>query len=420
MSNLVRRGRVFFLILATAIVVDRSWCIVIALVGGAENLNFWRSVLLPALMIYHVVLLWQGENWVRWVTAVWSLLQGGIYLLIVGTSMYRLAVITPSEHAGVFLKFSAVFFGVLLLHAIPYVFAGLALLLSPSLKAFFAHQQKAAQNPWMALVHGILGFAGMGRSEEDERKKFVALIDAINAGNAGGAPTTIERHLGNLNVRSGVLVLGDPQYVPAVVLPNIDVDQVSISAKLWQYPSGGVGVIGLRINIGNDPQCEAPRKIGELGIDSAALVVADKADIDDHWTETGTDRIGVISTAADDSLLRELTRRFKLKTVQDNPVSAEVVSPVSEALEREIEDYLKSVPKYAAYPFLYFHVQTNNSFDRAIHLDTPWDFMPVGNDDLPLMFVCRTGRGDGIYDVYCQYAGDAPQMVSIDFIDDED
>lgn len=265
----------------------------------------------------------------------------------------------------------------------------------------------------------ILGFVGMGRSDDDERQKFLALIDALNAENQGGPPTTIERHLGNLAVRSGVLVFGDPQCLPAVVLPNIDADQVSISAKLWQYPSGGVRVIGLRITIGNDPVCDAPHKIGELGIDSATLVVADQADIDEHWTETGKDRIGVISTAADDSLLRELTKRFKLRTVQNNPVSTEVIGPVSEALEREIEDYLKSIPKYANYPFLYFSVRTNNSFDRAISLDTQWDFMPVGNDDYPLMFVCRTGRGDGIYDVYCQYAGDVPQIVSIDFIDGE-
>ncbi|MFC1597844.1 hypothetical protein ACFL5Q_07945 [Planctomycetota bacterium] len=257
------------------------------------------------------------------------------------------------------------------------------------------------------------------QSDDVERQRFFGTIDALNDEAAGGAPTTIERHLGNLKIRSGVLVFGDPQDLPSVEAPNIDTDEVSISAKLWQYPSGGATVIGLTINIGDGSQCEAPRKIGELGIDSAALVVADKADIDEYWTETGRDRIGVISTTRDDTLLRKLKRQFKLKTVQINPVRAEVVGPVSESLEQEIEDYLKSIPECAKFPFMHFHVQTNNSFDRANYMDKPWDFMPVGNDDRPLMFVCGTGRGDGLYDVHCRYSGDVPRIVSIAFIEDD-
>jgi hypothetical protein len=256
-----------------------------------------------------------------------------------------------------------------------------------------------------------------GQSDDDKRQRFFGMIDALNAEAAGGAPTTIERQLGTLKIRSGVLAFGDPQDLPSLELPNIDTDEVSICGKLWQYPSGGATVIGLTIGLGNESQCDAPRKISELGIDSAALVIADKSDIDEHWTETGKDRIGVISTAPDDTLLRKLKKQFKLKTVQVDPVSAEIVGPVSENLEKEIEDYLKSIPEYAQFPFMHFHVQTNNSFDRANYMDKPWDFMPVGNDDLPLMFVCGTGRGDGCYDVQCRYSGDVPRSVSINFIE---
>lgn len=259
-----------------------------------------------------------------------------------------------------------------------------------------------------------------GQSHNDERQRFFGMIDAFNAEAGGGEPTTIQRHLGNLKIRSGILSFGDPQDVSSVELPNIDGDEVSISAKLWQYPSGGATVIGLTITVGNGSHCDSPQKVGELRIDSAALVVADKADIDDYWTETGKDRIGFISTARDDKLLRQLKRRFKLKTRQVNPVRAEVVGPISETLEHEIEEYLKSIPRYAKFPFMHFHVQTNNSFDRANYMDKPWDFMPVGNDDLPLMFVCGTGRGDGRYDVECQYSGDVPRIVSISFVDDDD
>jgi hypothetical protein len=258
-----------------------------------------------------------------------------------------------------------------------------------------------------------------GLSEEDKLRRFLALGDALNAAMGGGAPATIERHLGTLKVRSAALVFGDPQYVPALELPGIDADEVAISARLWQYPSGGATVIALRIAIGDGSQCAPPRKIGRLAIDSAALVIADKADIDEHWTDMGPDRIGVIVTAPGETVLQELTRRFELRTVQVNPSLAEIVGPVTEELEREIEDYLQSVPKYSQFPFMYFRVQTNNSFDRAIHLEKPWAFIPVGNAELPLMFVCSTGRGDGCYDVHCRFSGDVPRIVTIDFIDED-
>jgi len=275
---------------------------------------------------------------------------------------------------------------------------------------FFAHAG-VTMFDWLKRI--------FGQSDDDERQRFFGMIDALNAEAKGGAPTTIGRQLGTLSIRSGVLAFGDPQYLPSLELPNIDTDEVSICVKLWQYPSGGATVIGLTIELGNGSQCDEPRKIGELGIDSAALVIADKSDIDEHWTETGKDRIGVISTAPDDTLLRKLKKRFKLKTVQINPVRAEIVEPVSGSLEKEIEDYLKSIPEYAQFPFMHFHVQTNNSFDRANYVDKPWDFMPVGNDDSPLMFVCGTGRGDGCYDVQCRYSGDVPRSASINFIEDE-
>jgi hypothetical protein len=112
-----------------------------------------------------------------------------------------------------------------------------------------------------------------------------------------------------------------------------------------------------------------------------------------------------------------MTKRFKLKTVRVNPVRAEVVGAVSEPLAKEIEHFLKTIPKYADYPFMYFHVQTNNSFDRTNYLAKAWDFLPVGNADAPLMFVCGTGRGDGCYDVECEYAGEVPRVLTISFID---
>ncbi len=256
------------------------------------------------------------------------------------------------------------------------------------------------------------------QSREDERQQFFETLDALNAEAGGGEPTATTELLGSLKLRSGTLALADPQYVPGLEVPNVTANEAVISLSLRRYPSGMALVNAVTLHLGDGPIGDSRRKIGEVAIDSAKLVVADKADIEEHWTEVGRDRIGVISTAPDDTVFRLLTKRFDLKTVQVNAVRAEVVGMVSEQLAEEIETYLKSMPKYAEFPFIYFRLQTNNSFDRANYMAKAWDFIPIGNGHAPLMFVCGTGRGDGVYDVQCEFSGEIPRVLTITFIDD--
>ena len=425
MATLERRGRWFFLILATLIIVDRLLAIVLGLTGDPEHFDLWRSVLLPAWVIVCVTALWYGDAWWRWLLVIWSLGQGGTNLLLLIVVMVRMAAITPPEQTGFFLTMSAKLLVFPLLHASFYLFVGLALIFSRSLKTFFNYQRKTADSLWTVLTHYIPGIGGTMQSDEQKRQRLLDMLEMLNAEAGGGRPTTIERPLGSLKLHSGTLALGDPQYVPSVEISGIEATEARITGKLWQYPSGDATVIGLTITFGDSSDGDPPRKVGELGIDSAAVVIADKADIDHHWTDTGKDRIGVISTAPDDTLLRKLKKRFQFKTIQIDQFRAEVVGPVSETLEKEVEDYLKSNPETAQFPFMHFYVQTNNSFDRANFMEKPCDFMPIGNEEFPLMFVSGTGYGDGCYDVYCRYADDVPQVVTVNFIhvdraDDDD
>ena len=254
--------------------------------------------------------------------------------------------------------------------------------------------------------------------EETERHDFLEQIDALNVKAGGGKPQVEEVRAGKIRIYSGDFLLGDPQGFPepAFELPNVAACEAEISLSVWRYPSGATQVNRLTVHLTNGTACDHAEKIGEVGIDSAKMILADKADIERHWTEVGKDRVGVISTAPDDTVLQLLTKRFKLKTVQRNVVRAVIVGRVSESLEGEIESFLKSQPEYADYPFLYFRVETNNSFERSIYLSKAWDFIPVGNAATPLMFVCGTGRGDGVYEVKCSYDGDVPQTLSIDFM----
>jgi hypothetical protein len=126
-----------------------------------------------------------------------------------------------------------------------------------------------------------------GRSDADERQRLFSTLDALNAEAGGGEPVATRRSLGRLKLRSGTLALGDPQYVPGLEVPNVAADGVEISASLWRYPSGAETVTALRLTFGEQRGGDSRRKVGEVGIDSAKLVVADKADIEEHWTETG-------------------------------------------------------------------------------------------------------------------------------------
>lgn len=260
----------------------------------------------------------------------------------------------------------------------------------------------------------------LGRSRSDGHRKIAETVDALNAEAGGGEPIATTKHLGELHLWSGTLALGDPQDMPGLEIPNVPAGHVEISASMWRYPNGSETITALHMSWGESTSDSAFRKIGEIGIDSAKLVVADKADIEKHWTKKGKDRIGVISTTQDDTLLRQLTKRFKLKTVRVNRIRAEVVGPVSEPLADEIKAFLMSDPRYADYPFMHFYVQTNNSFERVNFSRKEWEFMPVGNSPEPLMFACGTGRGDGCYAVLGQFDGNVPRVISIQFIEDPD
>lgn len=248
--------------------------------------------------------------------------------------------------------------------------------------------------------------------------RHVRTIEAFDARDARpNESSLVERFVGNLKLSSGTLVLGDPQYVTEVEVPNIVGNQVGVFASVQRDPSGSDAFAALRLGIAESSEAIVRRKLGEVVIDSAKLIVADKADIKRCWTDTGADRIGVIPLAPNDKVLRLLIKRFKLKTIRKNFARAEVIGPVSAHLANEIEAFLRTFPEYSDYPFMHFYVETNNSFDRVNDMARPWAFLPIGNSPEPLMFACETGHGDGRYDVNGEFSGDTLVAITIAFIE---
>lgn len=261
----------------------------------------------------------------------------------------------------------------------------------------------------LGWIRGILG----ARSP----RNIFAWVDLKNAVAFGGDPNPISQMLGELKHHSGTLTLGDPQNPTELEIPNVPSGAARITATLLKYPRGLEVVAAITIQLGDSSAADDTRTIGEVTIDSGKLILADKADILAHWTQVGPDRLGVILTSRDDSVLRRLTRRFQLKTVQKNEIRHEVVGPISIEMEQAIEQELRSDPTTAALPFLHFRVETSNTFERTNFLKRPWGFLPIGNTPEPLMFVCDTGRGDGTYEVQATLANEIPQTISLSFIE---
>lgn len=261
----------------------------------------------------------------------------------------------------------------------------------------------------------------LGRPDEEELLRFIERIKALNESASGGPPVRCRELLGTLDVPSRTLALADPQYIGGPqLIPGIPTDQVEIWGALLKYPNGSSAIAGLEIRCGDEIRTPSIRKVGEACIDSAKVVIGDRQDIAQHWTKTGPDRIGVISTAPDRRIHDLICKTFGIQTQHVNSVTAHVVGPIAASLESEITAFLKSIERKYEFASSCFRVRTNNSFERVNYFDKSWGFMPVGNASTPEMFISRTGYGDGTYDINVVYNAETPQLITVWFVSDDE
>jgi hypothetical protein len=270
-----------------------------------------------------------------------------------------------------------------------------------------------------SMIRAITRF--FDRFRKAEVSDFIRAIDDLNVARHGGRATIGYGEIGELALPSSAVVIGDPMDGPlGVVIENIRSGRVKFSCEMWEYPDGALTPRRLDLEFEPGRTADDRRVVGSIGVESGQLFVADRADCESNWTTTGVDRIGIIQTARDQRVVKLLKKQFGLKVKQVRPWAAEVVGPVSEALESEIEAYLKTIPEFAQFPFLYFRVDTNNTAERAGVVSGPGAFIPIGNSAEPQMLVCKSGRGDGCYQIIGQYDGDVPCRASVVLISDED
>lgn len=199
--------------------------------------------------------------------------------------------------------------------------------------------------------------------------------------------------IGDLSSSSGKLILADPSTLSSVEIADIAVQSVRLSALVAQCNGVVEDIKKIYFTCGDTSGPLESRVAGQLLVDCCRFFAADWNDFDRNWTQAGPERLGVISLAGGDRVSKLLVRKFGLKVRKVNPVRAEVTSPISEELEHDINQYLKTFPEYAQFPFMEFRVETNDSFKHAQSVRFPWGYISIGNDPEPQMFVCEIGGG---------------------------
>ena len=171
MSPLAQRGRILFLILATLIIFDGVSRFVRPLIFTDAHFTFRESVLVPAVIIFIIVSLWQLEPRHRRFRPYVFLIYGGGCLFQYARLMYRMALATPPEEADRFAERALAIFGLPVLEAVFFIVASMMLVFSPSLKDFFEYQTLHATNPWTNLGNWVLGLI-KGDGLTPEGRKF--------------------------------------------------------------------------------------------------------------------------------------------------------------------------------------------------------------------------------------------------------
>lgn len=141
MSPRERRGKWLFVILATLITLDKLAGVGLALSGDWYQVKWGQSVMFPLCVIVAVVSLRDGETWLRWLLGGALMFVSGVKLFMLGRLWFAVTSGPEPNAADFAWQFLGPPLGILGAHQLVYLLAGLALLVSPSLRAYFAHRR---------------------------------------------------------------------------------------------------------------------------------------------------------------------------------------------------------------------------------------------------------------------------------------
>jgi hypothetical protein len=225
--------------------------------------------------------------------------------------------------------------------------------------------------------------------------------------------------VGELELPSGTLQLADPSNILAPMkVEGIPSGRHPVYALIIRYPEGGIRVaqLGLRFRPGS---VHISRVLGTVHVDSGTLVAIDAATYESHWREVGPDRVGVTGSPKDHRrVARLIERRFGLTAHEVNVLSSRFDEPISEELEEQITAYLKTLPEYAEFTFMYFGVLTGNTAERVQDAmeGKLWAEVPLAASSGPGLLAVASSFGDGSYPVHGLFGQNHLLGIEIKFI----
>ena len=177
-----------------------------------------------------------------------------------------------------------------------------------------------------------------------------------------------------------------------------------------------IAKIGLQIRNGI---ADSTIELGSIAVDSALIVVADEEMIQKHWQEVGPDRIGRTGPIGEHRKVAKIIGdRFGLTWRTVDSFHSQFDEPISVELEERIISFLKTIPEYADYPFMYFRMKTSNCLDRVYEVMEERSYATVALDKSSdaSVLALTSGFGDGTYPVMGLMKDGVLQSIKIDFI----
>lgn len=211
-------------------------------------------------------------------------------------------------------------------------------------------------------------------------------------------PVCRQLEIGEVCIESGCLLFGDPAELTAsTTIDDIPLGSHSVQALTIYYPKGGfsrVAKIGIRFRPGTE---ESRKKIGDIGGESSMIMAVDADTLKTHWQEVGPARFGISSGQSYPKVTKLIQKRFGIKWEPRSICSAKSVQPISEELEAEITAYLETFPEYASNSFLYFYVETENSYQRIARSlgENAWSEVELDPVSHASVLAFSSGYGDG-------------------------
>jgi hypothetical protein len=232
-------------------------------------------------------------------------------------------------------------------------------------------------------------------------------------------PAISSATIGGVAITSGSLLIVDPTYFyEPVQIEGIPPGRVPVEADIIQYPEGGrhIKEIAIRFRPG---QVESRRVLGQVGVDSASVVLLDAATYQQFWQEVGPERIGLTSTPDHHRRVAELIRKkFGLKFRELSIIHSQFLDPISEEMETRIVAFLKTFPEYEKHTFMYFRIESGDTFQtlqRAM-AHAPWCEMVLDEASGANLVAVTSGFGDGSYLVEGLHGSQDLLGVEIEFI----